>query len=573
MPPRALLATACAVATLLASGAVALGSGQTPDRRLLITFSDAPTRAEVGTRLAGLGEVSPVLPETGIWALRPARPDEARLQALGRERVRGAEWPLARATAERKRVPPLPLPSGVASPSDPFYASQRQWGLLRSPWSPRVAARRVRPRIAVLDSGIDSSHEEWRSGSKGASPLADGRSTVRAAARWQDWGEVGHGTHVAGVAAAPANGVGIVGVAPAVDRTAEVIPVQISDRFGRSTDEDMIRGIRWAVNRGAKVINISAGGPGALTAFQETVYWATERGAVIVASVGNEGTAGPGFVNYPAGYRRVIGVGALCDGDPGTPDCDRDPRGVAAFSNRNRTVDLVAPGVNVLSTVPERVSFRRIAPGYALKDGTSMAAPFVAGAAALVFANHPRLSAFQVRRQLINTATDIGRRGRDNAAGYGIVNPQAAASYPAPPDDPFEVNDTLARAQPLSVAAGRRRTIVAAVDVFDDPTDLYRVRLRRGERLDARLAHRRGWVQLRLWRPGVRRVTRARRAPGLLSLGATRRSSGRARLSVSRRAPRTGFYYVDVAARRGVTSYTLVIERRSGRGALPGRGR
>jgi len=558
--PRTQLLTALLALVVLAPSA---GAWAEADERLMVSFADPPPSSEARERLAGLGTVTPTLPEAGIWTVRPGTKRTVRADALRRAGVKSAEWSLHHHSDELVKVPALPLPKKFGQPRDPLFRTGQQWGLLgKAYWAPRVAARSVRPRIAVLDSGIDPAHEEWKGRGADDSPLAAGRSTIRSSGRWQDWGVEGHGTHVAGVAAAPANGVGIVGVAPAVRRQAEVIPVQIADRQGRSTDETMIKGIRWAVNRGARVLNISAGGPGYSSAFQEAIYWATERGAVIVASVGNEGAASKGLVNYPAGYRRVIGVGAICDGNPTTPDCETDPNGVAAFSTRNRTVDLVAPGVNVLSSVPKRVKFRLISPGYARKDGTSMAAPFVAGAAALVFANHPKLSAYQVRRQLTNTATDIERQGRDSASGWGIVNPEAASRFAAPPDDPHEVNDTLSRAHRLSLRTGGRSTIEATVDRHDDPTDLYAVYLDRGDRVRARLTHDRGWVELRAWQPGVRRITRAKRAKGLLALGGKRRSGSASVLTVTRRAPKNGIYYVDVGARRGVSSYRLVIERR-----------
>lgn len=567
--PRTLASTLIPLA-LLATPAAALPEA---DQRLLVTFGDRPALNEARERLDGLGVVSATLPEAGIWSLAPKSPATARIAAAKRPKVRRAEWSLRRQSAELKRVPAYTLPRSYSSLRDPFYTTSQQWGLIsRAPWGAQIVARGERPRIAVLDSGVDGTHEEWvtppnRKTKKGkaksvSSPLVAGRATIGGGSRrWRDRSSVGHGTHVAGIAAAPANGIGIVGVAPASGGRAEVIPVRISGRAGRSTDEAMIRGIRWAVNNDAKVINISAGGPGFLAAFQDTVYWATERGAVIVASVGNEGSAGRGIVNYPAGYRRVIGVGAICDGNPRTPDCEDDSSGVAGFSNANRTVDLVAPGVNILSTVPKNVNLRRVAPGYALKDGTSMAAPFVAGAAALVFANHPKLTPHQVRRQLTNTATDIGRSNRDSESGYGIVNPQAAAAEAAPVDDPYEVNDTLSRAARIKVNPGRRASLNASIDAFDDPTDLYAVRLKRGDILRAELRHTRGWVQLRLWQPGVRRITRSRGAKNLLATAGSGRPAPKSTISLVRRAPKTGIYYVDVSARRGVDAYELTISR------------
>ena len=102
----------------------------------------------------------------------------------------------------------------------------------------------------------------------------------------------------------------------------------------------MIRGIRHAVRNGAKVVNISAGGEGEARAFQEAILWATRQGAVIVASVGNDYRD---TLNYPAAYRRVLGVGAECD-DKVTSDCPR-PYGVAAFSNRNRRYGALDPAI------------------------------------------------------------------------------------------------------------------------------------------------------------------------------------------------------------------------------------
>ena len=92
-----------------------------------------------------------------------------------------------------------------------------------------------------------------------------------------------------------------------------MIPVQIADQNGDSSDLTIIRGIRWAVNNGAKVINISAGGIGYSRAFQDTILWASSKGALVVASVGNQGQD-VNSLNYPAAYRRVLGVGAQCDG-------------------------------------------------------------------------------------------------------------------------------------------------------------------------------------------------------------------------------------------------------------------
>ena len=526
-------------------------------RRILITFADVPRRAGAERRLDGLGPVVPALPEAGIWSLAPSEPATAREGALRRPGVVAAEWSLAREIAELPRPPPPLTPGPPPVFSDPLLTSGRQWSLTPggATWGTDITVTGPRPRIAILDTGVDGTHEEWAGPD---APLVAPRSTVRRDNDATDWGLTGHGTHVAGIAAAPANGVGVVGVAPS-GGAAQVVPVQIADREGRSSDETMIRGIRHAVVNGAKVINISAGGDGYSRAFQDTVLWATQRGALIVASVGNEGD-GENALNYPAAYPRVLGVGAQCDGQT-SPDCPR-PYGVAEFSNHNRTVDVIAPGVDIVSSVPKRISDRLVQPGYALKDGTSMSAPYVSGVAALVMAANPGgLSAWQVLRQLENTATDIGPRGRDPETGSGVVNPRAAVTLRAPADDPDEVNDDVKWAGGTDKRLAQRGSfsLEASVDRNDDPDDVFAVNLRRGERLQVSLKYRRGQIGLYLWRPGTPTVTagQARRADLLRY-----RQGAASSKSISYRAERTGRHYVDVFALNGDGLYTLTITRR-----------
>ena len=523
--------------------------------RLLVTFTDAPSRAVAGSRLAGLGEVSPVVPEAGVWGVTAASPASARGRALQRPRVSGAEWSLTRESADRP-APPTP-PATPPAITDPFFTPSSQWGLLGGPtWGADLTVTGPRPTIAILDSGIDNTHEEWGGP---ASPLVAPRSTLRGDDDASDHGLSGHGTHVAGIAAAPANGVGIIGVAPSVAGAAPVIPVQIADRDGSSTDETMMRGIRHAVVNGAKVINISAGGPGYSQAFQDTILWAAARGALVVASVGNQGQD-VNALNYPAGYRRVLGVGAQCDSVV-TFDCPR-PFAAATFSNHNRTVDVIAPGVNVLSSVPRRVTERVVAPGYALKDGTSMAAPYVTGVAALVIAaNNGTLSPYQVLRQIENTAIDSGSAGRDNVSGYGIVNPRAAVTLQGPPDDPEEVNDDIKwlTATTRLDEVGRSKVVEATADQFEDPEDVYAVRLKKGDRLRAVITHGPARLDLYLWDPGTRTVGTEN---GNLEKHLINYRPGTSRRAVIvYRARRAGLHYVDVFARRGSGKYTLRLTR------------
>ena len=521
---------------------------------LLITFRDAPAEPVARAALDGLGRVEPAAPEAGIWAVRASADPALRERALRRPGVESAAWSLARRSDERRapnQVPapaPSPLTPLPSAPTDEYFANGRQWALTTpaTTWGIDLTGTPPRPRIAILDSGIDSTHPEW---SGPNSPLVRPYSAQTGRQSAEDWGKTGHGTHVAGSAAAPINGLGVVGVAPGARGTAEVIPVQISDQDGYSTDETMIKGIRWSVQNGAKVINISAGGVGDSPAFQRIIDWAFARDALVVASVGNDGQE-YSAVNYPAGYWNVLGVAAQCSGVVNA-DCPT-PYGLATFSTRNRSVDLVAPGVDIISSVPPRVKQGEVSPGYAIKEGTSMATPFVVGVAAEVFAVNPGASAYQVLMQLINTATDMGPRGRDTGTGSGLINPRAAITLPLPPDDPYEPNSDIPevrRAKALSPVASTR----GFADGWNDTVDVYPVSLRKGEAVRLSAGAKRARLKLALWPPGTRTITSGSPA------AANRGSSGAPKLGYV--ATRTGRWYVSVRATSGRSPYTLRVGR------------
>ena len=547
------LAALAAVPAIAQASAPRLATG--PDgAALLVTFRDAPTEDAARAALEGLGRVEPAAPEAGIWAVRAPADAGLRDRALARPGVDSAGWSLSRRTDERIRqaqapvATPVPLTPVAAAPTDEYFANGRQWALTTpaTTWGIDLTGTPPRPRIAILDSGVDSSHPEW---SGPNSPLVRPYSAQTGRQSAEDWGKTGHGTHVAGIAAAPVNGLGVVGTAPGARGTAEVIPVQISDPDGYSTDETMIKGIRWSVQNGAKVINISAGGVGDSPAFQRVIDWAFGRGALVIASVGNDGQE-YGAVNYPAGYWNVLGVAAQCSGVVNA-DCPT-AFGLATFSTRNRSVDLVAPGVDIISSVPPRVKQGEVSPGYAIKEGTSMATPFVAGVAAEVFAAHPGASAYQVLMQLLNTATDMAAPGRDTATGSGLVNPRAAITLPLPADDPYEPNsdiDEVRRAKaltPLATAAG-------FADGWNDTMDVYPVSLRKGQSVRLSAAAKRAKLKLALWPPGTRTITSGTPA------AANRGSSPTPALGYV--ATRTGRWYVSVRATSGRSPYRLTVGR------------
>lgn len=523
---------------------------------LVVTFAAPQADDAVHAQLDALGTVTPLVPEAGVWTVAAPADAALRDRALAIAGVTGAEWSLVRRAddiAPAAPAPPQPL-TPVAMPTDTYFTPDHQADLLGavSTWAPDLASVGPRPRIAILDGGVDRSHEEW---SGPNSPLVKPFSAWTGQESADDWGRTGHGTHVAGIAAAPANGVGIVGVAPGAAGAAEVIPVQIADRDGYSTDATMMRGIRWSVRNGAKVINISAGGAGSARSFQAVIDWAFRSGALVVASVGNDGQS-YSALNYPAAYAHVLGVAAQCTGTP-DPDCPT-PTGLARFSDRNSSVDVVAPGVDILSSVPRRITDGAIAPGYATKTGTSMAAPYVAGLAALVFAANPGATPYQVMRQIMNTATDGGPPGRDLSYGDGFINARASVTLPLPPDDPTEVNDDVAsvKSEAAINTTGATTTVTAAIDDANDPHDLYPVQLRKGQTVRLRV---RGTssarLRLALWAPGTRTISGAGGAPA----AALRTAVPSPRLGYV--ATSTGRWFVDVRGVSGRTAYTLTVTR------------
>jgi subtilisin family serine protease len=263
--------------------------------------------------------------------------------------------------------------------------------------------------IAVVDSGVDLDHPDLRDHLVPGIDLVDGDD--------EPDDENGHGTHVAGIAAAATdNSIGIAGAAPC----ARIMPVRVLGSDGSGDEETIAEGIRWAAAHGADVINLSLGESGFVArlrkggALNAAIRDADDQGAVVVAAAGNEGTG------HLATYRvtvPVILVGAIGP--------DEQP---AEFSNFGDPRTLVAPGVGILSTVPEDGTeiFPDGTHGYAELDGTSMAAPYVSGVAALLAAQGRTPD--EVAAILFDTARD---GGDDVRIGAGIVDAAAAVTHEA----------------------------------------------------------------------------------------------------------------------------------------------
>ncbi|HZD59517.1 MAG TPA: S8 family serine peptidase, partial [Anaerolineae bacterium] len=231
----------------------------------------------------------------------------------------------------------------------------------------------------------------------------------------------GHGTLVSGIIGASTNnGVGIAGVSHGV----KIMPIKACDSSGFFKSSDVISAIHYAADHGARVINMSFGGPQLIdslhTLVQEAVDYAYTKGVVMFAAVGNNGD---GTLAYPAAYNHVIGVGATTN---------RDQK--YDLSNYNASVDITAPGLGIYSTMPtydvaiNSMPTYDVAINYALSrnydylSGTSMASPMAAGLAALMLSYRPALTPDQVEQFMKQNADDLGAAGRDDYFGYGRIN-------------------------------------------------------------------------------------------------------------------------------------------------------
>lgn len=249
-------------------------------------------------------------------------------------------------------------------------------------------------KVAVIDTGIDHLHQDIAPNFAGGVSFVPGES-------FSDGN--GHGTHVAGIIGARQNGSGVVGVAP----NCSLYSVKALDRSGSGRYSAIISAIAWCVRNGIDVINMSLGGPDHVQALENACDYASAHNVLIVAAAGN---AGPreDSVAYPGRYGSVIAVSAV------------DTSGnLANFSSRGEHVDLAAPGVQILSTLPGN--------RYGRNNGTSMAAPHVAGTAALAISSH-RFTPVQTIRQILErTADHLGPPGHDPYYGHGLVDAEQAA--------------------------------------------------------------------------------------------------------------------------------------------------
>lgn len=457
----------------------------------------------------------------------------------------------------------LALPAAVAvalvatssaaafTPSNTYYS--KQWYLEQDQafdaWP--TAAPTLQPvKIALIDSGVDCSLPDF------AKQIAASKSFVGGDPCFDSQG---HGTIVAGEIAGALNQAGVVGLA----YSAQLVVAKVVAPDGTIPLKAEAEAVRWAVQQGARVVNMSFGAvrdPSnpALDTYSkveaQAVAYAVKHKAIVVAAVGNSDeaytTPWP-YASWPAALPHVIGVGAL-NRTGNVPD----------FSDEDPTfVDIAAPGVGIFSTFPKLLTgaqpsctpqgYTDCAKGdYHSPEGTSFAAPQVSAAAAVLLGLNPALTPSQVTTILERQTNDVDAAsgcagcpvGRDKFSGWGSLDVQKAVDTVnqglLPPSDSFEPNDSVSQAHRLR---GSRPLVSATLDYWDDSKDFYRVKLARGQRLLARVRAR----------PTVDLILRSGPKAELAHSG-----PGQAQ-HLRYVVRQTGWYYVELRTVTGAGRYTL----------------
>ena len=532
----------------------------------------------------------------GAWLAFPAGADAGRV-AVGiapRADARVVAAAIERRTGNRpESLKPIPalivdLPAGASlkgirgvryveplvsrrlayTPNDPLVSKQWYLGFsgFYQSWLTLPSFEPI--PVAVIDSGVDKTHPDLAGRILDAQSFVGGKAGTDA---------LGHGTFVAGlIAAGVDNGVGIAGLAP----SARILDAKVVTKSRAIPVEAEARAIRWAVDNGARVINMSLGGirdpldPDRDTFSRleaDAVAYAISNGVVVVAAVGNSDQAPSSpwrYASYPAALPHVLGVSAMSD-----------TGAIPTFSNRDRIYnDIAAPGLRILSVLPRPLTARFPScseQGYSScgpeeyreAQGTSFAAPQVSAAAAVLLSLRPTLFPEQVTQLLQETAVDLDvttgcsacAAGRDAYSGRGRLDVAAAIALmgkQVPERDFYETNDDLgSRAY---VAYGSNRRIQATVDFWDDQDDVYAISLDRNQPVYVGLTGADPTVDLNLafWLSRAQSVERV--ADSRYRVRTSARSGSRQYLSY--KPGKGGTFYVQVRmSSPGATRYRLVI--------------
>lgn len=375
----------------------------------LVQFQPDLPEAERNAWLASQGvELVSWLPQIGVAEVRTAGGGEMNLLAGA------ADGPVVYIEADA-------AVSGERIITDPAYNNpdqgyaQKKLGLSAA-WD--VTEGDASIVIAIVDTGINLTHSEFKD------RLVAGYDFVNSDADPND--DHGHGTHIAGITAAAIDGAGTAGICP----LCKLMPVKVLNSRNGGTWSLVAKGILYAVDNGARVINLSLGASVSSATLESAIAYAKEHEVVIVAASGNLGSE---MAFYPAAAPYVIAVSGT----------DRnDVRW--ALSNYGDYIDVAAPAVSIYSAYYDLAT----STGYAYMTGTSMATPFVSGLAALVLSRQPDLTGAEVTQMITDNAVDLGPCGKDKEYGYGRIDIYAtllAANDGVVPQDPPGGSETLVK--------------------------------------------------------------------------------------------------------------------------------
>src|SRR5215210_6817102 len=507
----------------------------------------------------GDASASAIRAARGTWLVggRPGAGARTVARAFGARRIGGGDYVVVRgraramASALRSRglllyAQPDALRRTAAVADDPRSVAPDAWrAAVADPKLDPPPVTPASPLIALLDTRLDDTHPEFALGNV---RTLGGRPVDNL-----------HGTATAAVAAAPKNDVGILGVWPGARALNVPLPPEAL------TCSASARGVREAIRHGAAVINMSYGSQSLCRAEYSAIQLAIRRGIVPVAAAGNEFASG-NPLEFPASLPHVLTIAAV--------NARLDS---SSFSNSNPAIDLSAPGESIMTAVPVSLDIEDGNPdGYQRLNGTSFSAPMVSGAVAWVRAARPDLSPDQVAQVVRLSARNLGRKGFDNATGFGLLDLGAALTKKPPPRDPLEPNDDMVwvdgrafgrAATPVFTGRGSKR-LIGLVDAYEDPADVYRLRIRKRSQVRVIAKPTFGDPVLAGFSSGTKSLAKCTRSGCRSSrrLATSRRKGSRTeRITLRNRTGRTRTFYVALGAQSGARAldagYRLTIKR------------
>ncbi len=456
------------------------------ERFILFTFCFAMSAAFAG-KLIPAGPADELVPNQYLIKFKPgakgqailgsalpgaqfvplATPDVARVVAAG-----GITTAMLEQLAQNSQVeyiePNRRRHALVSAPDDSSYGSQwalavieayQAWQLLPNRYLTSTTAAANRIKIAVLDTGVDCTHPDFKNAGGSSVYSSEGgqlsatlgqafmaTKVSPAACAWQD--DHGHGTHVAGtIAAATNNGTGV----SAAGYPLEVVAFKVLDSSGSGDDATISAAIRAAADSGVRVISMSLGGAGYSQTLQDAINYAWSKDALVVAAAGNSSSS---ELFLPAAANHAFGVSATDSSNAR-----------AYFSNYGDYVDIAAPGVNITSTWPD-AQYRQL-------SGTSMATPHVSAVAGLSAMATPGLPATAMAQLLQRTATSTTGNGNWSPEyGYGIVDARAAVAAEVHPATAGAITGQVVDA--IGVAESNATVSVNGQNIITDSSGLFR---------------------------------------------------------------------------------------------------